>query len=285
MCSNPQSEALDGLRIVLSGMRLVIWTVLAATLVANIFGFLTALLGGAEPDLGWISFIPATGALLVVIGVYRLTIPLPMEGTQNTQTNLGRALRSLAVLDCLFTMVPMLVYSGPYAGATLTVDVVFALIGVTHPIVFLAYVRFLTKSLNLVELGQKTKVVAWILGVTLVVGGCYFTIIGHATEKPNPLIGHGLSLLQLAILVWAWTILWRFARALRRIYSGRCPLCDYDCRAMAQPRCPECGTSMSPIATMVVEQLYKRDASAQSEKVGKAEPETSTNSPGPRRPG
>lgn len=80
-------------------------------------------------------------------------------------------------------------------------------------------------------------------------------VVYYDRERPPKIIYRGyvcMALLPLVSGAFIWSLVWwlivlfvrrRKRRRRRALSRGLCPLCNYEIRGLAQPRCPECGAT------------------------------------------
>lgn len=231
-------------RQVRHGTKVLFWA-LPISVVLSTFGSIgLAVLGGTRSDLRWVALVPAFAGLLLLVGVYGVTAPVPCPEDIKVPDTPRGAVRACAVLAVLGEFARLLarhVRAWPpmpyvWAGERLVVSAAIFLL-------FL-YFRTLAVRFHQARLSQSLWLMAWLgalanLLTIFNLEGMYENL-GLSLSTYQILSWSRMSL-RFVVWIWAFRLLWTLANRIVIAAQERCINCGYSHVGLTDPRCPECG--------------------------------------------
>lgn len=226
------------------GARLLFWVVLVSALLTSTGSTAVAVLGGTRSDLRWVEFVPTLAELLLLVGVYRVTAPIPCPKDLRAPDTSRQALRACAVLAVfgqlgrllarhIQTWAPMpYVWTGERFVESVAIFLLFL------------YLSRLAARFEETRLSWSLALVAWLAAI-----GNLLFIFSLERMYENLVVSLSTyqallwsrAFLHLVIWIWALRVLWEFGSTVPVAAEGRCINCGYPHEGLTEARCPECG--------------------------------------------
>ncbi len=223
------------------GTRLLFWSMLAAYLLPNVFGFIVPISGGSSSDLIWARLIFTLAILPVCFGVFIITVRCSRYdhgGFYNEAMRLAcRVFASLEVLISIIVTVSSLIIGH---RSTLENDYYLWVVSVLATVAVLMRLRLIAVYMGAISLGRSF---ASVTGAYLVL--IFVDLLSSESSYREELVWIiGWTCLYALVWIWGLALVGRLRRRAATVVAGKCGHCEYNLTGNVSGVCPECGRKL-----------------------------------------